>query len=199
MDNVCRDCGRKFLSDLRFCPHCGGDAMPPATKSWHYQATGLIAHSDPETEEEVRAYRQNGWILLCLGILLIPVWLMGLDILLDELSYEEGPDPFWILVVILQTVLLTLIFIASFFAFSARRPGTQVMAALFIVVIVNAWHPIAWALMVGAMVLLIALWGKGRGSRSPSDPTYLPLISGLAILSVILAILALFTAPMGGM
>ena len=31
MENVCRDCGRKFLSDLRFCPHCGGDAVPPKT------------------------------------------------------------------------------------------------------------------------------------------------------------------------
>jgi len=196
MDNVCRECGRKFLSDLRFCPHCGGDAVPPRTRAWHYRFPGMIAHGDPMKEAEVHSFRQNGWVLLCLGILLIPVWLFGLDLLMDELSYEEGPDPHYVMIFIIETVLLSLIFVSSSFAFQARRPGTQVMTALFIVVIINAWHPIAWVVMVGLFVIIVALWAKGGGSRAPSDPTYLPLMSGLAVLSVILAVLWIFSIPL---
>ena len=198
MDNVCRDCGRRFLSDLRFCPHCGGDAMPPKTESWHYRAPGMIAHTDPVEEAEIHAYKQNGWTLVCLGILLIPVWLLFLDILMDELR-SEGLYWSTILVFILGSALLALIFVGASFAFQARRPGTQVMAALSIVVSINAWHPVAWVVMVGAFFIVLALWAKGGTFRSPSDPTYLPLLTGIAILSVVLAFLMFLNAPMGGM
>lgn len=196
MENVCRDCGRKFLSDLRFCPHCGGDAVPPKTKAWHYRAPGIIAHTDPIEEQETLAYKQNGWVLLCLGILLVPMWLLGLDLLMDELTSGEPYLPF-IIIFVAASVLLALVFLAVSFAFQARRPGTQVMAALLIVVTVNAGNLLVWAVMVGLFIVFLMLWARGGVSRSPSDPTYLPVMSGLAILSVILAFTWTLGSTMG--
>jgi hypothetical protein len=195
MDNVCRDCGRKFLSDLRYCPRCGGDAIPPRTRSWHYRETGLIAHTDPLEEQEHKAYKQNGWVMLCLGILLIPFWLSGLDTIMDEMAFD-GPDPYHIALFIIATALLAFVFVAVIFAFQSRRPGSQVMAALFIVITVNVWHFLAWSLMIGFFVLFLMLWARGGVSRSPSDPTYLPVMSGIAVLSVILAIMSFMTSTM---
>ncbi len=196
MENVCRECGRKFLSDLRFCPHCGGDAVPPKTKAWHYRAPGMIAHTNPIEEQETLAYKQNGWVLLCLGILLVPMWLLGLDLLMDDLTSGVPYKPF-IVIFVAASVVLALVFLAASFAFQARRPGTQVMAALLIVVTLNAWNPLVWGLMVGLFIVFLRLWATGGGSRSPSDPTYLPVMSGLAILSVILVFTWTLGSTMG--
>ena len=185
------------MSDLRFCPHCGGDPVPPRTRAWHYRAPGIIAHADPVKEEEERAYRQNGWVLLCPGILLIPPWLLGVDILMDELTCDGGPDPLFVGAFVTASAVLALVFVSSILAFQARRPGTQVMAALFVVVILNAWHIVAWVFTVGLFSLLVALWARGGTSRSRSDPAYLPLMSGLAVLSFVMCLLFLLTAPMG--
>ena len=184
MDNVCRDCGRRFLSDLRFCPHCGGDAIPPRTRAWHYRAPGMIAHTDPLEERVIKAYKQNGWVMLCLGILLIPLWLLGLDLLVDELRSGDL-DPSYVVIIVAASVVLALVFVAASLAFQARRPGTQVVAAFLVVVTMNAWYLLAWGIMVGLFVLLVALWARGGGSRTSPDPTYLPLMSGLAVLTVL--------------
>ncbi|UCC92753.1 MAG: hypothetical protein JSW25_08830 [Thermoplasmata archaeon] len=195
MDNICRDCGRKFHSDLRFCPHCGGDAMPPRTNAWRYRATGMIAHTDPVEEKEIKAYKQNGWLLLCLGILLIPFWLFGLVLVMEELGYDD-PDLFYIVAFIIASGMLAFVFIASGFAFQARRPGSQMVAALMIVMTTNGWHPIAWVIMVGLFLILIVLYGRRRGTKGPYDPTLLPLMSGLAVVSVVFAMLWFLTAPL---
>jgi hypothetical protein len=196
MDNVCSDCGRKFLSDLRFCPQCGGDAIPPRTEAWHYQASWMIAFSDPVEEKEIKAFKQNGWVLLCLGILLIPIWLLGLDFIMSDLMYGD----FSLLEVILFVVasgVLAMVFISVSFAFKAQRPGTQVITVLFIVVTLNAWNPLAWGLMVGLFIILVMLWAWSGGSRIKSDPTYLPLMSSLAIFSIVSILLWGTSSTMG--
>ena len=156
----------------------------------------MIAHSNPIEEQETMAYKQNGWVLLCLGILLVPMWLLGLDLLMGDLTFGE-PHILYIVIFVAASVLLALVFLAVSFAFQARRPGIQVMAALLIVVTVNVGNLLVWAVMVGLFIIFLTLWAKGGGSRSPSDPTYLPVMSGLAILSVILAFTWTLGSTMG--
>lgn len=196
MDNVCRACGRKFLSDLKFCPHCGGEAMPPRTKSWHYRAPGMIAHTDPIEEKEERAYRQNGWVMLCLGILLIPMWLLGLDEFMDELK-SSSPYLLYILLFVVATVVLALVFMGAVFAFQARRPWFQILPAFLIVVILNGWNISVWIVTFTIFVILLVLWAKGGGSKYRSDPTFLPLMSGLALFSVLQVFLWGMSSTMG--
>jgi RNA polymerase subunit RPABC4/transcription elongation factor Spt4 len=195
MDNVCRDCGRKFHSDLKYCPRCGGGAMPPRTKSWHYSAPGIIAHSDPDEELVEKAYRQNGWIQLCMGILLLPAWLFGLDLMMEDLSSGE-PYPLLILLFVVGTALLVLVFLAASSAFQARRPGIQVMSALLVTVISSAWSPYALIAFIGMFLVAMVFWSNGGSSRHPTNPSYLLVMSGLAILSAVMAYLWFLSAPM---
>lgn len=195
MDNVCRECGRKFLSDLRFCPHCGGTARPPRTKEWHYRSTGMIAHSDPIREDEVRVQRQNAWTLLCCGILLIPVWLVFLDGIgqyVREGDYLNGEVlSFYFLS---GTVILVGVGVIS--AFEAVRPSVQVVAVGLVVIIATSWSTTAMMVLLTVYFLVVVRWAVGGGRSSRMDPTYLPVMSGIGILSLILMYLWLLDSPM---
>ena len=50
--------------------------------------------------------------------------------------------------------------------------------------------------MLIVFFLVLGLWGMG-GSRSfQSDPSYLPVLTGIAIISEVLAYISLFNAPL---
>jgi hypothetical protein len=196
MDNVCRDCGKRFHSDLRYCPRCGGDAIPPRIKDWHYRAPGIIAHTDPDEELVEKAYRQNGWILLCMGILLIPVWLLGLDLMIDDLSLGDM-DPSLVLLFIAGTIIVTLVFLGAMSAFQARRPALQIMSALLVLVISSAWSLYALVIFIGFFLIALMMWASRGRSRHTSNPSFLSVMSGLAIISGLVAYLWGFRSTMG--
>ena len=90
----------------------------------------MIGHTDPVEEQEPLAYKQNGWVLSCLGILLVPLWFLGLDRLMDGLTSGEPYLPF-LIIFVAASVVLALVFFAASFAFQARRPGTRTMGVPF--------------------------------------------------------------------
>jgi hypothetical protein len=194
MDNVCRDCGRKFHSDLTFCPKCGGGARPARTRDWHYRHDGVMAHQRPVHEDEVRTYRQNAWILLSCAILLLPLWLMHLD----GLNYHLGR---WDLLDVdmlffyLATSVLLLLGAAMVSAWQAKRPGLQVLVPGILVVHTTFWSQTALVLLLLIYFLVVILWGIGAGRSSRMDPTYLPVVSGVGMLSLVLTYLWILVAP----
>lgn len=195
MENTCPRCRRTFHGDLAFCPYCRTEARPPKTRHWHYEAPGTIAHTDPVRDGEVRVYRQNGWTLLCCGILGIPAWLFLALELTDELRYGpvEGETLVFFL---LGTALVVLVFMAAALAFQARRPGVQVMAALLVVIGSSLWHPFAIFVMMALFLLALGLWAMGGDRYSHPDPSYLTVLTGIAILGEVMAYLFMFNTRM---
>lgn len=195
MDNVCRDCGRKFLSDLRFCPHCGGTAKPLKTRDWHYRSQGMMAHAAPAHEDEVKVQRQNAWTLLCCGILLIPVWVM----MLDGLGQYISDGDLWkgeMLAFYFLTGVIVAVGLGVISAFGAVRYGLQAVAVGLVVIVATSWSLTTMAVLLLLYFLVVIRWVVGGGRSSRMDPTYLPVLSGIGILSVILLYLWLLQSPM---
>ncbi len=195
MDNVCRDCGRKFLSDLKFCPHCGGSAKPPKTQDWHYRSTGMITHSDPSHEDEIRVHRQNAWTLLCCGILLIPVWVMFLDGIGQYIRDRDLWDGQMLLFYYLTGVVIV-VGIGVICAFGAVRPGLQAVAPGLVLIVSTFWSMTVLVVLLLLYFLVVLRWVVGGGRSSRMDPTYLPVMSGIGIVGLILMYLWLLNSPM---
>jgi len=194
MENVCRDCGRRFLSDLRFCPHCGGDAKPPRTKDWHYRPDGMVAHWEPTHDDVIQVYKQNAWVLLCCGILLIPLWLEGISQLDWHIQQGDYLD-IDMLFFYFSTTLLVMIGAAMSSAFSAKRPTLQVMVPGLVVVHTTFWSSTAMFILLAVYLLVVILWAVGGGRSSRMNPSYLPVATVLGILSLLMTYIWLLYIP----
>lgn len=197
MDNVCRECGRKFHSDLRFCPRCGGGAKPQRVSDWHYRPGRGMAHEDPVREDEFRVHRQNAWMLLSCAILLLPVWLIFIGDVVSNIgrgAYLENDNLFFIF----TTSVLIVIGAAMASAFQAKRAGLQVLAPGLIIVHAEFWSETIWIVLMVLYFLGLLRWAAGEGRSARMDPTYLPVITGIGMLSLILMYLWLMGSEMTG-
>jgi hypothetical protein len=195
MENVCQDCHKRFKSDLKFCPYCGGEASPPRTVSWNYDAPGMIAHDKPTKEEHRKASRENAFVLLCCGILLVPMWLYGLFLVLEELSFDSQ-STILILAFLYGTVILVLVFVAASYAFTARREGVQVVAAVLVIFHMSFWSPPVFLGLGLLSALVLGMGAKGRGRFFPTDPNYMTVLSGIAVLSIVMAYWVFFNSTL---
>ena len=195
MDNVCRECGRKFHSDLRFCPRCGGGAKPQRVRDWHYRPGKGMAHEDPVQEDEYKVHRQNAWMLLSCGILLLPVWLLTVDEVIWNVNRGEYLDNDN-LYFLLTTSVLILVGAGMSSAFQAKRSGLQVVAPGLVIVHAALWSVTIMIVLLIVYFLVMLRWAAGEGRSARMDPTYLPVITGIGMLSLILMYLWLLGSPM---
>ena len=196
MRNVCRDCNRKFPVDLRYCPKCGGIARPPKSSSWHHKEGGMVFHMPALSDDESAEYRRNAWVLLCSAIILVPEWLFALRDQMGEPSpWDLGSDLLLSLGWVTGTLLVVLAGIA--YAYRAERPGAQVLAA-WVVVLYTASLSIWVFLPLG--FLFCVVWGLGSGRTKEfarPDATYMMLLSGIALLSIVLVAFWRFIPSLG--
>ena len=159
------------------------------------ESNGIIAHKDPSNEDEIRAYRENAWMLVGCGILLLPIWLM----MMDGLGYYVRHGD------LLNMQMLTFYFVtgvivvlgaAISYAFYAERPGLQATAAGLVVVTATFWNLTALVMLLVAFFLFSGFWAAGGGRSSRMDPSYLPFLSGVGFVSGILMYTWLLNAPM---
>jgi hypothetical protein len=156
----------------------------------------MVFHMPAVADDEAAEYRRNAWVLLCSAIMLVPEWLF---VLRDEMG---GPDPWEPTLDLVRTfgwVTATLLVVLAgvAYAFRAERPGVQVVGA-WVVVLYTASRSVWVFLPLG--FLFCVLWGLGSGRTrefARPDATYMMLLSGLALLSIVLVAFWRFILPSG--
>ncbi len=183
MYNRCMKCRKKFNPDLRYCPHCGGEAKAPKTSLWNYGDKTVISHKEPVGEYERKAYRQNGFLLLVAIILIIPAMFIGIEEFIGLDMEDMEPS----LLVAFTYVIVAFVMIAygTYCAFSSKRPGAQVLAAFLIWVNTAFLNPVAFVVFGLAFGLIWIIGSSKSGSFSKPDASYLGLMSVLGIMAII--------------
>lgn len=190
MYNRCMKCRKKFNPDLRYCPHCGGEAAAPKTSLWNYEDKTVISHKEPINEYERKAYRQNGFLLLVAIILIIPVMFIGIEefIGLDM----EDMEPSLLVAFTYVIVAFVLIAYGTYCAFASKHPSAQVLAANLIWINTIFLNPVAFAFFGLAFCLIWIIGSSKSGSWARPDASYLGLMTVLGIIAIIWAYLWLF-------
>jgi hypothetical protein len=198
MRNRCPTCRRDFSSDLRFCPNCHTPARPPRTSKWRYDEPGLIRHTTPDEDAARECMRQNAYVLFCCVILMVPPIWIGLDMFRMEIVDGEFG---WLSLATFAyaSLVVVLILYGLVQAWKAERPGFQIVAAALIWVNASLVSPIVFLLSCLVFSLVLGVAASKTGSFTNPDPTYLVVLSGIALMDIIMAYLWLLASPMEGL
>lgn len=195
MDNKCPECKRRFSGDLRFCPYCRAEAAAPRTSAWRHEDSTLIRHDDPDEDDVRVCHRQNAFVLLCCAILLLPPYLLFVQDVYDQLVHGDWD---WFLMVSFAyvTSIALMVFWAISLAWDGEGVLVQVTAAFLVIVTMSFVFP---PMLLFAGILFSGVLGiasSGERSFRDMDPSYLPVLSGIALAVVICAYLWLLNSPM---
>jgi hypothetical protein len=195
MRNRCPTCKRDFSSDLKFCPNCHSPAKPERTSKWRYDEPGLIRHTTPDEDAARVCMRQNAYVLFCCVVLLVPPIWVGIDSV--RMMIMDGQfDHFSLTVVVYAAIVVPLILYGLIQAWKGERPAYQITAAALIWMNTSFIQPIVFLVSGLAFSLVLGIAASKTNSFTNPDPSYLVVLSGIALMDIILAYLWLLTSPM---
>ena len=198
MKNRCPTCKRSFSSDLRFCPNCHTPARPPRTTRWRYDEPGLIRHTTPDEDAAQECMRQNAYVLFCCVILLVPPIWIGLDSIRSLIVYGQFNLVALALTAYASVVILFILY-GLVQAWKAERPGYQIIAAALIWINVSLVSPIVFLVSGLVFSFVLGIAASKTGSFSNPDPSYLVVLSGIALMDILLAYMWMLASPMEGL
>jgi hypothetical protein len=194
--NTCSECGREFSSDLRFCPRCKSPAKRANGHIYKYGAPTMVRETTVDKDAEKKCYRQNGYVLLCCFILLtLPIY-MAVDGILDWFS-EKGFDWYVVLLAVYGVAVVLLVFYGLVKAWMLESPGAQILAAILIWVHTTFVHTLVFILSGFVIALIWGIAASKTGSFMRPDPSYLVVLSGIALMDILWMYTWLYGSTMG--